>query len=386
MATVDSQASGTLYQGAAGYADVRLAERAGKPGALLRYVNPDPRKLHAVDVAGMRELAEAVEAVLAAPGLSFCVFYGTYDPVHAGADITQFAGDPDIPAIKAHLDRGTQLDARIKAELWPRLRTVAVLAGDRYGGSVEWPLFARYAVAASNARLQFSEVQLGIVPGWNGVLNILLRSNAANALYMGATGNAVDAAGLRAANIAQCVVDLPADPDRRAVAPEEWPAMWSAHAMQCQALLLDAALGLAASDEAWPEDSAHQLLDSARLEAELARRQDPAPYRELQLRIADQVAALGQAPDSDALKALGKTALHGLQQLGKPLAPAAVAGLRDYVARWSRLSRAELLARFAEAAQEEADLCTALMGTEHRRRGIDAILTRDPAGKVPVFD
>ena len=384
---MDTQPSGgMIYTGEAGYVEVRAVSHDGKAGALLRYVNPDARKLHAVDVQGMKEMEEGVAAVLAAPGLEFCVFYGAYDPVHAGADITQFAGDPDIPAIKAHLDRGTVLDAKIKAEMWPRLRTVAILCGDRYGGSVEWPLFAQFAVASSNARLQFSEVHLGIVPGWNGVLNVLLRSNAANALYMGTTGNPVDAAGLKAAGIAQRVVETPAAPDRRATPPEDWPAVWTKHAEECQELLLAGALELATKPGLAYAPVSHTIADDAALRDELARRQDPAPYIALRDELAAKVAALGSGPIKDDLKALTKEALKSLAKLGKPLAPAAVSGLTEFVERWGKLSQADLQAQFAKPAQEEADLCTALMSTEHRRRGIDAILTRDVASKVPVFD
>lgn len=382
-----------LFAGEKDYVEVRRAHQAGRAGALLSYVNPDPRKLHAVDALGMRELEQGVEAVISAAGLEFCVFYGAYDPVHAGADITQFAGEPDYTAIKAHLDRGTQLDARIKAELWPRLRTVAVFCGDRYGGSVEWPLFAQYVVAASNTRLQFSEVQLGIVPGWNGVLNVLLRSNAANALYLGATGNQIGAKGgpvveaqLVDLGLAQCMVETPPEPERRAHPPEEWRAVWAEHAAQCQPMLLTAALNLAVAESPMPARVPHELATPEELQKELAQRQNPVPYRRLRELLELKRAALGDPPDAEAFKALSRETNAKLAQMGKPLAPAAVTGIKEFVAYWGVLTQEQLLARYAEAAQSEADLCAELMRTEHRRRGVEAILTREPVLRVPVFD
>ena len=158
----------TLYSGSGGYVNVEAIEYDGHPGALFFYANPDPRKLHAVDTRGMQELEDAIGVIEArAHDLKYVVFYGAYDPVHAGADITEFAGAPDYPAIRTHLLRGAALDARIKA-LWPKLRTVGIFCGDRYGGSLEWPLFAEWGVADARTTVQFSEVHLGIIPGWNG--------------------------------------------------------------------------------------------------------------------------------------------------------------------------------------------------------------------------
>jgi enoyl-CoA hydratase/carnithine racemase len=375
-----------LYTGEAGFATAHRITHAGRSGALVYYANPDPRKLHSISVPGLRELEAAVDSVIRAPGLSFCVFHGAYDLIHAGADITQFAGEPDHAVIDAHLRRGTELDARIKAELWPRLRTVGVLCGDRYGGSVEWLLFAEHAVAAGNTRLQFSEVQLGILPGWNGILNVLLRSHAANALYLGATGNTVNAERVLAAGLARRVVELPADPDRRTVAPEDWPAVWAEHAARCQGLLLDAALELAVAEDWDTAPLASLLARPAEIAAELARRQDPAPYRALRERLEQRLAALGVEPAKEALRELRQEAARGLLELGKPLAPTAVAGVQAYVERWGELGRAELLALYAEASQAEAELCMALMRSEHRRRGVDAVLSRSPFGRVTVFD
>ena len=207
---MESKSLQPAFSGAEGYCELSYIEAAGRRGALLYYVNPDQRKLHAVDSTGLEELEQAV-ALLEQSDAAFCIFYGAYDPLHAGADVTEFAGDPDLQAIHVHLQRGTQLDERIKA-LWPRMRTVSIIAGERFGGSVEWPLFAQYAVAAAPARIQLSEVQLGIIPGWNGVLNVLLKAGPLNAKYMAATGNPVNAQQMLALSLANVVVDVPQAP------------------------------------------------------------------------------------------------------------------------------------------------------------------------------
>ncbi len=394
-----------VYRGPQGYASLTPVSYAGRSGFLLHYRNPDPRKLHAVDSQGMRELSEAVAAleglVSAADGVvasavasgephpeadelaAFCVIYGDYDPIHAGADITEFAGEPDYSAIHQHMLRGVELDTRVK-QLWPRLRTVGVFCGERFGGSVEWPMFAQYAVCDSRTRVQYSEVQLGIVPGWNGILNTLLHSTPLNAEYMCATGNPVAAAQMLSAGLVQQVVEAPAGPDRAALSPEDYAAAWKVYASERQAALLAAALELACS-----EDLAHgepqDLVSAEQMREEIERRSKPEPYAALRAAVAAESAAL-PAGDADAAKALFRKVAGEVARLGKPLAPEAVRGVQDFIERWRGLDQDELLSRFHEIGVEEAALIDRLMRTEHRRIGVNAVLSKNIAERVAVFD
>jgi enoyl-CoA hydratase/carnithine racemase len=380
-----------VYSGGQGYVSLRRIEHKGQSGLLLRYANPDPRKLHAIDEQGMIEMFEALavlEESAAIPGgeggPAFVVFSGNCDPVHAGADITQFAGEPDYEMIKKHLHRGTELDARLKA-LWPRLRTVAVLYGDRYGGSVEWPLFCEFAVADSRCRIQFSEVHLGILPGWNGVLNVLLKSGAQNALYMGTTGNPVSAQQMQEIGLVQEIVNTPLPPGRNDVSPEQWPQLWGQYAESTERQLVSAALDLAVGYAGTDGGPVAQLASEAELAEELLRRTDPTPYRTLRDSIAAELMALAET-DVEGQKALGKKVALELARLGKPLAPEAVEFVRSLVEHWGGRSREELLSHYAEAAREEADLCCELMPSRHRRIGVNAVLSKNPIERVPVFD
>jgi hypothetical protein len=127
------------------------------------------------------------------------------------------------------------------------------------------------------------------------------------------------------------------------------------------------------------------LVSAGELRHELDRRCNPEPYRELRDSIAAEAAALA-AGDSDGLKALSKKVNGELNRLGKPLAPAAVEGVEHFVERWRGLDRAELLSRFEEIGREEAALIDRLMRTEHRRIGVNAVLSKNPAERVPVFE
>ncbi|MCC7478898.1 enoyl-CoA hydratase/isomerase family protein [bacterium] len=394
-----------LYTGPQGYASLTPVSFSGRSGFLLHYRNPDPRKLHAVDSQGMRELSEALAAlestVAAGDALvasavasgephpeadelaSFCVIHGDYDPVHAGADITEFAGDPDYSAIHQHMLRGVDIDTRIK-KLWPRLRTVGVYCGERFGGSVEWPMFAQWAVCDSRTRIQYSEVQLGIVPGWDGILNSLLHSTPLNAEYMCATGNPLTAQQMFSAGFVQGIVDAPAPPDRAAIPPEEYPQAWKHYAAQRQAELLLAALTLACSAELH-RPQAQDLVSPEAMHEEIRRRSRYEAYAALRDQIAAEAAALAPA-DAEGLKALNRKAAAEVAKLGKPLAPLAVSGVQDFIERWRGLDNEELLSRFHEIGTEEAALIDRLMQTEHRRVGVNAVLSKNPAERVAVFD
>ncbi|MDQ3023227.1 MAG: enoyl-CoA hydratase/isomerase family protein [bacterium] len=379
-----------LYKGPDGYVELAAAEHNGKRGALLRYINPDARKLHAVDEIGMLEMDHAIATVEelcargAGQGIDFLVLYGAYDPLHAGADVTQFDGDPDYDAISAHLHRGVGLDARIK-RLWHKLRTVGVMCGNRFGGSVEWPLFAQYGVCDSATVIQLSEVQLGILPGWNGVLNVMLRSNPSNGQYMATTGNAVNAEQMLASNLVQTMVAAPAAPDRRLTLETDWFAQWQAHAETAQQQLLVAALDLATGDDDIAAGSDYQLCDGEVYLAEIGRRTQETQYKELRQRIEEELLRLGGAPGADEVKALNKLVTGELALLGKPLAPEAVNFVQRYVKQIGALSRDELLARFEELGHIEAALCVELMHHAHRREGVRAVLSKNPAERIPVF-
>lgn len=388
MIEVEAMA-GMLYQGQWGYVWVKRVEHAGKTGALLYYNHPDPRRLHIIDEQGMKELFNGVRAIADAAhqdsALSFCVFHGAYDQVHAGADITQFAGDCDYEAIRSHLYRGTELDTMVK-QLWPRLRTVSVFCGDRYGGSVEWPLFAEWAVADSRTRVQFSEVHLGIIPGWNGVLNTILRTHPANARYMAQTGNPVTAEQMLRMGLVQEVVQTPPPPDKRSVAPEDWPTVWATHAEICQRLLLEEGLALATQAAQPRRESGYRIGTDEELGEEVRRRTDVARYKALRARFRQDAARVDAAKHPDALKNLGREITGELNRIGKPLAPKAISAVSQYVQRWSALPKDQLLARIEEAGRAEAALCDELMRTEHRRIGVNAVLTRALDERIPVFE
>jgi enoyl-CoA hydratase len=348
-----------LFSGAGGYASLRPVRQQGRSGAVLTIANPNS-KVNTVPPQALAEINSALEALEADQGLHFVVFCGGQGQIHAGADVNMFAGGlgadenpPDYEAVERYLLAGAQLDLRIK-KLARQRTTVAVMQGERFGGSVEWPLMASYCLASPETGIQLSEATIGIIPGWDGVLNVLLKSGPASALYLGATGTRLDATGMVATGIVTAI----AEPDQ----------------------LMGAALKLAA--EAPAAATCQQAEPAANLDTilkVLSERLDRRRYQAL------RAEAEAKAKELDP-KALSKHIDARLGELGKPIAPLAAEAVFGLVARGASLDPADLDA-VGELAVAEALLCSGLMRTRDRVAGIDSILKarENPLNKIALY-
>jgi enoyl-CoA hydratase/carnithine racemase len=351
----------SIFAGSGGFATLKGAESGGRKGALLEIANPES-KVNTLPPAALAEIGQALDAVEADGSLQFVVFHGGQGKIHAGADVKMFAGELeasgdekviDLAAVEAYLKQGTALDVRIK-KLSEKLTTVSVMHGERFGGSVEWPLMASYCAASTDTGIQFSEVNIGIIPGWDGVLNVAARSGTANALYMGATGARVDAVDMLEAGI----IDA-------AVAPEE---------------LMSRALELAGS--AAPKREAgerKELASEEEILATLKDRLDTSRYEAFR----DNVAGEKEGADP---KELAKSVEGRLAAMGKPCAPLAVESVTAFVKDCQDADLSDPAALEALAFKEAA-LCAALMKTKDRVIGINSILKarEDVLNKIPIY-
>lgn len=350
-----------IFAGKDGYAALTVRELNGVAGALLRITNPT-NKVNTVPPESIVEINQALDAFEAARELKFLILYGTEDKIHAGADVNMFAGGlttdqnpPDFEKVRDYLLNGAKLDLRIK-EISRKRLTISVMHGERFGGSVEWPLMTKYCVAAFDAAISLSEVTIGIVPGWSGILNVMLKSGAANALYLGTTGKRVSAQQMLEAGIVSCVV-----------APES---------------ALDVALHLATKSHAQTE-----VVNKKRLASEeewyrqLAARMNPQPYEEL---AAEATKKKEQGTDP---KELSKFIDKKLEELGKPLAPLAVEAVFGLVAKYGARASLENFDAIRDMAIEEAELCSALMKTRDRVIGINSVLKarENPVNKIALY-
>lgn len=328
---------GPLYEWEEGAASLVLdeVELEGHRGAVTVYTNPP---VHQIGNPGLDAMLTGLGA-LDAKELEFLLLTWPCDPVHAGGDLKESAirlektharrdeleaSDAPHEQIDAlydwadgRLDKGQAL-YRLLRRLSRRMRTVGVCGGGtRFGGSAEVNLMADLLVGDSRSGMCFSEVMIGLIPGWAGVGRALTKAGAINTRWMTQTGAQVRAADLERIGIYDAVVnlDIPfpkkgrtgdkvGDAARHAAALAEHDAtIWPK--------LLSTALTLAtgsADPKVSEQKGAETLATEAQIADEVSRRAAPETYRDI-----------WDKPLSEAASEL--------KNLGRPLAPQSVAEL-----------------------------------------------------------
>lgn len=98
-----------------------------------------------------------------------------------GADLAYFLGRieaEDFGAIEAYLARGQRAMLAMKHSPIP---VVAAVRGFALGGGCEFSLHSHAVVAHAEARFGLPEVSVGLVPGWGGCTQLVLRGQEAGA-------------------------------------------------------------------------------------------------------------------------------------------------------------------------------------------------------------
>ncbi len=153
----------------------------------------------------MAELAQALDALEAAPPKGLVILSGKEAGFIAGADIEEFTR-LDTPAVaRALVQRGWDLFNRLAAVPYP---TLALIRGHCMGGGLELALACRHRIVVDEpgTRLALPEVMLGIVPGWGGMLRLPQLVGPGAALDMMLTGRGIDAKKARRMGLAdECV-------------------------------------------------------------------------------------------------------------------------------------------------------------------------------------
>ena len=197
-------------------------------------------------------------------------------------------------------------------------------------------------------------MNIGILPGWDGVLNLTIKAGPANALDMATTGARQDAAQMLSAGIVDAVV-----PEGEIVAK---------------------ALELAGSKPLEREGtSGKDLLGEEDILKLIVERLDTSRYAALRENVAEE-------KDGADPKELSKSVDQRLARLGKPSAPLAVEAVTAFVKDCQEADLTDL-AVLETLAFKEAALCTALMKTADRVLGINSILKarEDVLNKIAIF-
>jgi enoyl-CoA hydratase/carnithine racemase len=355
----------------------------GKRGAILCYYNPP---VHQVGNPALDAYLEGLDRVYGKKGnLEFFITVGANDPVHAGGDLKESlekldgtqtmkrkkeeAGAPaaEIDALYAwadkRLEKGIALHGKVR-RLAQQLRTVAVCGGGtRFGGSAEIPLMSDYIVGDSRSGMCFSEVMIGLLPGWSGVARAIVKAGLQNAQYMAMTGKEVKADKLKAIGIYNVVVDvsLPFPKLQRTGEPKADKASYAEalekHDEETGMILIPRALGIATCDEAEIPLAKEPvaLATEAEILEEVERRRDPQNY-----------ASLWGKPLKEVGEEIGK--------LGRPLAPQSVEALSTLIGSYDRRSFDEQV-----FVKREAEADARLYRDPRFRAGLTATLEQKVA-------
>ena len=318
---------------------------AGKRGAILSYTNPP---VHQVGNPGLDAYLEGLDRLYGRKDdLKFLITAGANDPVHAGGDLKESlekldktlsmkkekeeagASAEEIDALydwaDRRLEKGVALYGKMR-QLAKRLRTIALCGGGaRFGGSAEIPLMSDYLVGDSRSGMCFSEVMIGLLPGWSGVARAIVKAGRLNARAMAMTGKEVKADKLKAIGIYNVVVDvsLPFPKMQKTGDPKADKASYmealEKHDEETGMILIPRAMEIATCDEVHipvvREPVA--LATEAEISEEVARRGDPRNY-----------AHLWGKPLKEVREEIGK--------LGRPLAPQSVEALSALIGRYNR--------------------------------------------------
>jgi len=312
-----------LYRDA--YTQVRACEYKGKIGALLRFSNPP---FHCIDVQGAQSMHRAVNATL---DNDFLIMYGPCDKIHAGGDLKQFGKDD-----RTLINLGVSIDETLKQQT-----VVSIYSGTLYGASVQWRSFASHSVAHTGTRIIYPEAELGIVPGWNGIANTLLKAGSHNAQYIMKSAQPLDAQQMLDIGLVDKLVAVHDDKSALDV-------------------LIDEALLLVEQPEKKPVAQLPCYQELVRI------RVNPENYEHI---------AGKSMTDPEVQQELGRLG-------GMPLSPSVISRLDDYLCEFGHLTPGEMMNNFSKLASRQAEMCLRLLQSPDAEEGIQARLEK----RVPRFN
>jgi enoyl-CoA hydratase/carnithine racemase len=335
----------------AAYLIIEQVSYKGTAGAVVCYYNPP---VHQVGNPALDAYLEGLDKVNAKKGeLRFLVLYGSNDPVHAGGDLKESLEKLDrtlamkkekeksnAPASEIdqlyewadnRLKKGMALHGSVRG-IAQHLRVVAVCGGGtRYGGSAEIPLMADYLVGDSRSGMCFSEVMIGLLPGWSGVARAIVKAGPINARYMALTGKEVKADKLETIGIYNVVVDVPIDfPKMRKTADPKADKAAFAKSLDdhdedtgMRLLPMGLEIAICPAQEIPVVKEPARLVSESAIAQEVNRRKNPQNYAHL---------------TGKTLKEAGDE----INTVGRPLAPQSVDALSKLFASYDRASFDEL--------------------------------------------
>jgi enoyl-CoA hydratase len=156
-------------------------------------------KVNALSVGLLGELTDTALGLAGRQDVRVVVITGGPKLLAAGADITEFAADPDPLTFQIAAPASVQAIGRAFLEALGAVAalpqpTIASVSGYALGGGCELALACDLRVASERARFGLPEILLGIIPGGGGTQRLARLVGPAVAKEMIFTGRQVDAA------------------------------------------------------------------------------------------------------------------------------------------------------------------------------------------------
>jgi enoyl-CoA hydratase len=158
-----------------------------------------PQALNALNAALNAELARAIAAFDADPGIGCMLITGSEKAFAAGADIKEMAD-------KSAIDMFIQDFAGRHAAAEARKPVIAAVAGFALGGGCELAMQCDLIIAADTAKFGQPEIKLGVIPGIGGTQRMTHAVGKAKAMDLILTGRMMDAAEAERAGLVARVV------------------------------------------------------------------------------------------------------------------------------------------------------------------------------------
>src|SRR5579883_59636 len=164
----------------------------------MKVITLDNPPVNALSFAYSAKLLAEVEAAEADASIATVVFTGANGLFSAGADVNDFAAEPDPDAknvrhVIAAIERGKKT-------------YVAAIDGNAMGGGLELALACDYRIATERSKLGLPEIKLGLLPGAGGTQRLPRLIGAQDALQMMLKGETISAADAKKKGLIDDVV------------------------------------------------------------------------------------------------------------------------------------------------------------------------------------
>ena len=159
-----------------------------------------PQALNALNSALNAELARAIAALDADPGIGCMLITGSEKAFAAGADIKEMADKSAIDMFMGDFAGPWHAAANARKPI------IAAAAGFALGGGCELALQCDLIIAADTAKFGQPEIKLGVIPGIGGTQRMTHAIGKAKAMDLILTGRMMDAAEAERAGLVARVV------------------------------------------------------------------------------------------------------------------------------------------------------------------------------------